>query len=189
MPLAKGRPRAEAKTPTRRNVYVRAEDAEVWRRAEEYAGDSLSQLIADLLRKHVVQRDGQAGGLERIVVEAVVRGEAPPGPWEKGDVRKVAFYGRWLVGDPVRRKNPVPGVTEMAISDGDMHLYGVALTKGGKIAVLTLDIAEGSEYGDPPYLTLYDSIEAADKAGSIPHFILDRAATAMNTELVDEMDV
>ena len=63
-----------------------------------------------------------------------------------------------------------------------------ALTKGGKIAVLELNIAEGSEYGEPPYLKLYDSLEAADKDG-IPHFILDRAATAMKTELVDEMDV
>jgi len=186
MPLARGR--HPAKPPTRRNVYVRAEDAEVWKRAEEYAGESLSQLVADLLRKYVAQHDGQAGGLERIVLEVVVKGDAPPGPWEKGDIRKVAFYGRWLVGDPVKRKNPIPGVTEMAVSDGDMNLYGVALTKGGKIAVLELNIAEGSEYGEPPYLKLYDSLEAADKDG-IPHFILDRAATAMNRELVDEMDV
>ncbi len=186
MPLAKGR--HPAKTPTRRTVYVRADDADVWRRAEEFAGDSLSQLVADLLRQYVARRDGEAGGLERIVLEAVVKGDAPPGPWEKGDIRKVAFYGRWLVGDPRPRKNPPPGVTEMAISDGDMHYYGVALTKGGKVAVLELDLAEGTEYGHPPYLKLYDSLEAADKDG-IPHFILDRAATAMNTELVDEMDV
>src|SRR5216683_352690 len=139
MPLAKGR--HPAKTPTRRTVYVRADDAEVWRRAEEFAGDSLSQLVADLLRQYVARRDGQAGGLERIVLEAVVKGDAPPGPWEKGDIRKVAFYGR-------------------------------ALTKGGKIAVLELDTAEGTEHGDPPYLKLYDSLEAADKDG-IPHFVLD----------------
>src|SRR5260370_25330087 len=159
-PRARGRHPAKART--RRNVSVRAEDGEVWKRADEYAGDSLSQLVADLPRKYVAQHDGQAGGLERIVLEVVVKGDAPPGPWEKGDIRKVAFYGRWLVGDPVKRKNPIPGVTEMAVSDGDMNLYGVALTKGGKIAVLELNIAEGSEYGEPPFPKLYDSLEASD---------------------------
>jgi hypothetical protein len=175
------------KTKSRRNVYVRGEDAEIWRRAEELAGDSLSQLIADQLRRYVVQREVHTSGFERIVVEAIVKGEAPPGPWDK-EVRKVGFDGRWLVGEPVKRRQPKPGVYERAISDGDMHLYGVALTRRGKIAVLEIDIAEGSEYGDPPYLKLYDSLHAADQDG-IPHFILDQAAAALNTELVDELDI
>jgi len=186
MPLAKGRPRAN--TQNRRNVYVRGEDAEVWRRAEELAGESLSQLIADQLRRYVAQRDALAGGLERIVVEAIVKGEAPPGPWDKGDLRKVAFYGRWLVGEPVNRKHPTPGINERALDDGDMHFYGVALTKGGKIAVLELDKAEETEYGHPPFLTLYDSLKAADQGG-VPHWVLDLAATALNVELVDELDI
>jgi hypothetical protein len=186
MPLAKGPP--TIRTQSRRNVYVRAEDAEVWKRAENLAGASLSQLLADQLRRYVAEQDARRAGIERIVVEAVVKGEAPPGPWDKGDVRKVAFYGRWLVGEPVRRKNPIPGINERAISDGDMHMYGVAITKGGKIAVLELDLAEGSGYGNPPYLTLYDSLKAADQGGA-PHWVLDQAATALNTELVDELDV
>jgi hypothetical protein len=172
----------------RRNLYVRAEDADVWKRAEELAGESLSQLIADQLRRYVVDREARGGGLERIVVEAIVKGALPPGPWDKGGLRKVAFYGRWLVGEPVRRKNPIPGTNERALDDGDMHLYGVAVTKGGKIAVLELDKADGTEYGHPPYLKLYDSLQAADQDG-IPHWVLDRAATALNVELVDELDI
>jgi hypothetical protein len=175
------------KSKSRRNVYVRAEDAEVWRRAEELAGDSLSQLIADQLRRYVAQREVQTSGFERIVVEAIVTGKAPSGPWDK-EVRKIAFDGRWLVGEPVKRRQPKPGVSERAISDGDMHLYGVALTRRGKIAVLELDVAEGDQHGDPPYLKLYDSLSAADQDG-IPHFILGQAAVALNTELVDELDI
>ena len=186
MPLAKGR--HTATNQSRRNIYVRAEDAEVWRRAEEFAGESLSQVIANQLKRYVAEHEAQAGGLERIVLEVVVKGEAPPGPWDKGELRKVAFYGKWLVGDPVKRKNPVPGITERAVDDGDMGLYGVAITKGGKIAVLELDKAEGSEYGDPPHLKLYDSLQAADQDG-IPHWVLDRAATALSVELVDELDI
>ena len=64
----------------RRNVYVRAEDADIWERAEQLAGESLSQLIADQLRRYVAQREIEASGFERIVVEAIVKGEAPAGP-------------------------------------------------------------------------------------------------------------
>ncbi len=172
----------------RKNLYVRPEDADVWARAEELAGESLSQLVADQLRRYVAGRESNAAGFERIVLEAVLKGEVPPGPWDRGDLRKVSFFGRWLVGEPVNRKQPKPGVYEKAISDGDMHLYGVALTRRGKIAVLELDLAEGSEYGHPPYLKLYESLEAADQDG-VPHFILDQAAAALNTDMVDELDI
>ena len=172
---------------TRKNIYVRAEDAQIWERAEELAGESLSQLVADQLRKYVAERERQATGFERIVVEAVVKGAAPPGPWDR-EVRKVSFYGRWLVGEPVKRLHPTAGVYEKAVSDGDMHLYGVALTRRGKIAVLELDKAEGTQYGDPPFLKLYDSLQAADQDG-VPHFILNQAAATLNTELVDELDI
>jgi hypothetical protein len=175
-------------TPSRKNIYVKAEDAEIWERAEQFAGESLSQLIADQLRRYVTDRENQAHGFQRIVLDAVVRGAIPPGPWDKGEMRKVAFYGRWLVGEPVRRRRPTPGVTERAIDDGDMNMYGVALTKQGKIAVLKLDKAEGTEYGDAPQLTVYDSLEAADRDG-VWHYVLDQAATALNTELIDELDI
>jgi hypothetical protein len=179
-------PKGNAKA--RKNLYVRPEDAEVWARAEELAGESLSQLVADQLRRYVTGREANAAGFERIVLEAVVKGKVPRGPWDRGDLRKVSFFGRWLVGEPVNRKQPRPGVYEKAISDGDMHLFGVALTRRGKIAVLELDVAEGSEYGHPPFLTLYDSLEAADQDG-VPRFILDQAAARLNTDLVDELDI
>ena len=69
-----------------------------------------------------------------------------------------------------------------------MNLYSVALTKQGKIAVLMLDKAGGTEYGDPPLLTVYDSLEAADQDG-VWHSLLDHAAAALNTELIDELDI
>jgi len=172
----------------RKNIYVRAEDVDIWQRAERLAGESISQLIADQLRRYVADREREATGFERIVVEAVVKGHVPPGPWDRGEVRKVSFYGRWLVGESVKRRQPVPGVYEKAVSDGDMHMYGIALTRRGKIAVLELDAAEGTEHGDPPYLKLYDSLQAADQDG-VPHFILDQAARALNTDLVDELDI
>jgi hypothetical protein len=140
------------------------------------------------LRRYVADHDNRRQGFERIVLEAVVEGPAaPPGPWQR-DLRKVAFWGRWLVGEPVKRRHPVPGLTERAIWDGDMHHYGVALTKQGKIAVLVLDATEGSEYGHAPRLKVYDSLEEADRDG-VWHSILDSAATALNTELVDELDI
>src|SRR5579863_3313116 len=41
--------------PARRNLYVRAEDADVWDRAEQLAGESISQLVADRLRRYVAE--------------------------------------------------------------------------------------------------------------------------------------
>ncbi|TMC38180.1 MAG: hypothetical protein E6J28_06560 [Chloroflexi bacterium] len=182
-----GKPSSRIAFKTRKNIYVRPEDAQIWERAEQLAGESLSQLVADQLRKYVAERERQATGFERIVVEAIVKGAVPAGPWDR-EVRKVSFYGRWLVGEPVKRQDLTAGVYEKAVFDGDMHLYGVALTRRGKIAVLELDKAEGTQYGEPPYLKLYDSLQAADQDG-VPHFILDQAAAALNTELVDELDI
>lgn len=175
-------------TTRRRNLYIRDEDREVWEKAERLAGESLSQLIANLLRRYVADRENRAQGFERIVLEAKVEGPAAPsGPWQH-DLRKVAFWGRWLVGDLVKRKNPIPGITERAIWNGDMSSFGVALTKQEKIAILELDVAEGSEHGHLPRLRLYNSLEEADRDG-VWHYVLDLAATALKTELIDELDI
>jgi hypothetical protein len=173
--------------PARRNLYVRAEDADVWDRAEQLAGESISQLVADRLRRYVAEREAEAEGFDRIVLEAVVEGDAPPGPWER-EPRKIAFLGRWLVGEPVERRQPRPDLDERAVSDGDMHMYGVALTRRGKIAVLELDKAEGTEFGHSPHLKLYDSLDEA-RRGGIPNFIVALAAAALSVDLVDELDI
>ena len=179
--------RARPAAPTRRNIYVRAEDADVWDRAEQLAGESLSQLVADRLRRYVAEREAEAEGFDRIVLEAVVEGNAPPGPWER-ELRKIAFLGRWLVGEPVERGQPRPDLDERAVSDGDMHMYGVVLTRGGKIAVLELDKAEGTQFGDSPHLKLYNSLDEA-RRGGIPNFIVALAAAALSVDLVDELDI
>jgi len=46
------------------------------------------------LRRYVADRENRAQGFERIVLEAVVTGAVPSGPWDRGEVRKVAFWGR-----------------------------------------------------------------------------------------------
>jgi len=46
------------------------------------------------LRRYVADRENRAQGFERIVLEAVVTGAVPSGPWDRGGVRKVAFWGR-----------------------------------------------------------------------------------------------
>jgi hypothetical protein len=76
-----------------KTVYVRDGDVELWGKAEQLAGESLSAFLADALRRHVsfVEREAKlkADG-DRIVVE-VSDGEGHP-------VKK-AFRGGWIVRD------------------------------------------------------------------------------------------
>jgi len=156
-------------TRTRKNIYVRAEDVDIWTRAEQMAGESLSQLVADQLRAYVTEREAKQQGLERLVVEVQ----------RDNGTRKVAFYGRWLTD---------------WISDGDMLRYRAAVTRRGAIALTTVNIAWGHEevgvpLGEPPQLNVYASLQEADKAG-IPAGVLDQAAKALDVELiVEELDI
>lgn len=157
--------------PGRKNIYIKAEDAEIWERAERLAGESLSQLISDLLRRYVADRASQGEGFPRIIVEAW--GE------KREQVRLVTFYGRWL--------------TER-LWDGDMLFYRAALTRRGKIAITVEDQAwgqyteTGTALGEPPKLKVYDSLKTAVE-DDVPIFVVNAAAVALNTADVEMLDI
>lgn len=158
------KPKPPTPAAARKNLYIKGEDIAIWERAEQLAGESLSQLISDQLRRYVGEREAQAEGFERIVVEA--KGTYAN---RSGLVRKVAFYGRWL--------------TNEWSSPQDSAKYRAALTKGGKIAVHRVP----GHYGEPQ-LKLYTSLKKADEDGT-PGVVLDQAAAALDTEFVYELDI
>ena len=169
--MAANQGRETTASPGRKNVYIKAEDAEIWERAESLAGESLSQLLSDLLRRYVADRENQSDGFERIIVEAW--GE------KKGQVRLVTFYGRWLTG---------------RLWDGDMLFYRALLTRHGRIAITVEDQAwgaytdEGISLGQPPKLKVYDSVKAAVE-DDVPTFVVNAAAVALNVVGVEELDI
>jgi hypothetical protein len=88
-----------------KTIYVKDEDAEIWERAEKLAEDSVSALVARLLRQWVEDREAliDSAGMKRIIVEhhddedVIVRkafkarilledftSEYPEGTWDAG---------------------------------------------------------------------------------------------------------
>jgi hypothetical protein len=164
-------PALDAGRATRKNIYIKAEDAEMWERAESLAGESLSQLLSDLLRQYVVDRETQGDGFDKIIVEAISA--------KTGQVRLVTFYGRWLTPRQW---------------DGDMLFYRVALTRRGRIAATVEDQAwgdydeRGISLGQPPHLKVYDSLKAAVE-DDLPTSIINAAAVALNAAPVEVLDI
>ena len=73
-----------------KTLYIRDEDLPIWDRARELAGDRLSPVIVESLKRFVAEREALASGFERIVVEF---NDAS----DNGLPKAKAFYGRWII--------------------------------------------------------------------------------------------
>jgi hypothetical protein len=157
-----------------KTIYVREADLEVWKKAEELAGGSVSALISKALRRYVEEeeRKGQTE-METIVVEL-----AGLGGWEETPY-EAQFVGQWLLyPDPDETRTGEPGYDAGAY-------YGVALTKKGNIAVYTRHVNNGFA----PSLESYGSFEEAEAAG-MPTDILAMAAAATDASpYVRKLDI
>jgi len=153
-----------------KTIYVRKADAEVWQRAEELAGDSVSALITEALRRYVEQEDQkERTDMERIEIELW-------GPEERP--YQAAFVGQWLLWpDEDETRTGEPGYDLGAY-------YGVALTQRGNIAVYIQHVNDGFA----PRLKTYHSFEEAEK-DVMPGDILAMAASEISDGYVQKLDI
>jgi hypothetical protein len=106
-----------------KTIYVRDEDVPIWERAKELAGDKLSPIIANALKRYVTEREARQKGFERLEYEF---SDAD----SNGLPRKKAFYGRWIFP---------PNEPEHAIDEDTDILYRgvVATTAKGAVVACT----------------------------------------------------
>jgi hypothetical protein len=152
----------------RKNIYVKAPDRAIWDAAETLAGDSLSSLLTELLAEYVSRRRLEAEGWERIVVDVSERPSQPP---------KRAFWGRWVV----------PPADEF---NSDNWCWALAQTRKNRIAIWRFDVT----YSDDHYvsghdLSVFDSIEVAEREAWIPQSLLHLAAERLGRVEVEELDI
>jgi hypothetical protein len=153
-----------------KTIYIREADAEVWQRAEKLAGDSVSALITDALRRYVEEEElKERTGMESIEVEFWGPEESP---------YYATFVGRWLLWpDESETRTGEPGYDLGAY-------YGVALTRRGNIAVYIRHVNDRFA----PILHTYGSFEAAEKGG-MPGDILAMAAAEISEGYVQKLDI
>jgi len=153
-----------------KTIYIREADADVWQRAEQLAGDSVSALITEALRRYVEEEElKERTGMESIEVEL----------WGPEDMPyQAAFVGRWLLWpDENETRTGEPGYDAGAY-------YGVALTRRANIAVYIRHVNEGFA----PTLKTYASFEEAEEDG-IPGDILAIAASEISDGYVQKLDI
>lgn len=151
-----------------KTIYVRETDMELWEKAEEHAGKSLSSLLTEALRHYLEEIESREDGMEAIVV------------WlGEGELaREAEFVGRWLL-------EPDEDETRTGEADHDAGAYyGVALTQRGKIAVYCAHCNDGWA----PRLNVYDSFDDAGR-NYIPKDILASAASAAGMDYRQKMDI
>lgn len=151
-----------------KTIYVREGDTELWARAEELGGGSVSGLLSEALRRYVEEEERKKEAtMETIQVHL------------GGDTfsRRAEFAGKWLVspGDEVRTSEP--GFDAGAY-------YGVALTEGRNIAVYMAHVNDGFD----AELEVYDSLNDAEQDG-IPEDIIVAARGELDPNYVERLNI
>jgi hypothetical protein len=151
-----------------KTLYVRDDDLSVWDRAETYAKEtrqSVSALVASALDRYVPAEPDQEG-MGEITVDV---GEPPLAK---------SFAGRWLLG-------PDSDETRTGLDGYDAGAYwGVALTRRGRIAVVTAHCNERW----PADLKVYETLDAAEEDG-VPADILALAGAELGQDRVIRLDI
>jgi hypothetical protein len=133
-----------------KTIYIRDEDAAVWDRARELAGDKLSPVIVASLKKFIAEKEAES------VPELFARIVLTFSDSKDHYIPKAkAFIGKWIV--PLNENFPIGHNPD----DGDTYYSSLAVTPKGKVVVFswTIDAATGSSYQED--LAIYDSIHEA----------------------------
>jgi hypothetical protein len=131
-----------------KTIYIRDEDAQVWDRARELAGDKLSPVIVVGLKKFIAEKDAEEAetkGFERVEVRYNDGAD-------HGIPKRKAFHGKWLFP----QKQPY----KLQDEDGSVvYYYALALTAKRNVVVLTWN--EDLEGRSNPRFYVFPSLEAA----------------------------
>ena len=153
-----------------KTIYLREEEAPIWERARELAGDKLSPVIVEALKRFVAEKEAAPKGFERIVV-TFNDAEAHFIPKAK------AFYGRWIF-PPSKR-------VEASGEDGHkLWKCALAITaRGGVVA----NWIEEEEDGAAEFFRTFPSLEAAAADNDV-NWAVRRAIREIGVP-VEELDI
>lgn len=154
-----------------KTIYLRDEDAPLWEAARELSGDKLSPVIVEYLRKFVAEKEAEAKGNERIVIEFTDSKDFDK-PKAKG------FYGRWIfpLTSPFKIKNSINQELSYAIAEsakGKVVVYLERRHSDGRIQSRELRVQDSFDL--QPFGTELDrlALHAALKKRGVPVEELD----------------
>lgn len=156
-----------------RTIYVRDEDVPTWERARELAGDKLSPVILDGLRRFVATKEAEGKGFERI--EVLYQDAA-----ENGLPKAKAFFGRWIFP----RDKPYRLETDGAFGSSQ-DCTAVAVTAKGRIVILQWHEYEGEPSAQ--FFKVYDTLNEAMAENVNPRIIA--AIMEQLGVAVEELDI
>ena len=133
-------------SPMNKTIYLKDEEAPVWERARELAGDKLSPVIVTALKQFIAAKEAEPRGFERIEVE-----------FEDADDNRVrkrkAFFGKWVF--------PESKPFDFTHDDGDTDYYAVAITAKGNAVFLTWTYHERFDHQTARKFHVYPSLVQA----------------------------
>jgi hypothetical protein len=136
-----------------KTIYIRDEDVPVWDRAKELAGDKLSPIIVEGLKRFIGQKEvemSEAKGFERI--ELSYRDAD-----DHGIPKKKAFYGKWIISP----QNPIDASPEQDV----YHYFAVARTAKDAIVMYSW---HSYEEGESP--RKFDVFPSLTDAAALPFY-------------------
>jgi hypothetical protein len=151
-----------------KTIYVREGDAELWAKAEEIAGGSVSGLLSEALSRYVEEEERKKeASMETLRVDL----------GGKTFGRQAEFVGEWLVspGDEIRSSEPGRDLGAY---------YGIALTQRRKVAVYCAHVNDGFDAA----LEVYSSLDEAEEDG-VPEDIIVAARSELDPNYVEKLDI
>ena len=149
--------------PPTRTIYVSKEDQELWDKAKELSGDSISAVVVEALRQYVTRKERlmDPDGFKRIVVQHHD---------SEGRLIPKAFSGKLLIGEMQPEKG--------------WGSWSVAITKAERVVFWS-----ESTDGLHDSFKVFDYIEEADDSDDIPSDVVAAAAALMGENIVQELDI
>lgn len=152
-----------------KTIYVRDEDLPIFDRAVELAGDSLSSVIAEAIRRYVEMEEMKSEGFEEVTVLEGV-----------GDnMRKKKFIGKEISyhdPDPFRK-------------GFDGTVYTLYLTKKGSYVVEIFHWDRRDDVPQSSELVIEDSIDELKKYDNIPAVLIEEAAEELGGDAAEFLDI
>lgn len=165
-----------------KTIYVPADHIEIFERAQKELSESLSSIIVGCLKKRLNLAEETQSECYRIVIEQF------SGP---NDVpQRMAFKGRWLVGDHasgVEGKATV--LVRGTVESYHKYQYSLARTARGRLGVYFIsDVERGLEVYEN-----FGELSAARIMGTdeqlIPNDVLAVFAHALGEDFIEERDI
>lgn len=155
-----------------KTIYVKDADLATFDAAEKLGdGESLSQIIAEALRRFVAVKEAEARGMQEYTLEV--------GTWghDSDDVKAVKFIGRLLS----KGRQYTGQTSDRRDRWTEYELYQ---TQAGKILIYSIERSLWEKEYDSATYYLYDTLPNID----IPASLLKKAAEALGQTLVEWID-